>query len=214
MSIALGLIVSPLDFTIVPRWLEYHAVYFDRVIIAVDGEPADVSALIKMFKYFPEYKIQIFSHKLNNDFAGMRNAVVEQNTCDWLVFLDADEELLCAAHIKDEIQTAESGGKKYIAFPRVNFIQGVERKDLYPDYQFRGSIKGSKYQNMAPSSGAVPGCHETLLDIASDTVYISELQILHTKGEFRFRHKGYSDENSKEEDKILTEKLKANNKNA
>jgi hypothetical protein len=224
MTVALGLILSPIDFPLLPQWLEYHAVHFDRVIIAVDC-PFEILGE-KLKEYLPQFspekvvmgtffypnmiysKLEIFSHLLNNDFATMRNSIIERNPCDWLIFLDADEELLHCGRVKEDIANAALQGCQVIAFPRVNYIDGVERKDLYPDYQFRGCSKDCRYINMAPTPGASPGCHETLDRTGGIIGFTSTLEILHTKEKYRFRHKGYSDENSTEEDEVKTNELR------
>jgi hypothetical protein len=212
MKLALGLILSPIDFHLFPQWLEYHSVYFDKVIVAVDCSPELLADyLSKNMPRLPHYKIDIFSFPLKNDFAAMRNAVVERNLstaqCDWLVFLDCDEELLNCQSIKDDIEKAEGLGAGILGFPRINYINGVERKDLYPDIQWRGLTKDGKYVNMSPIQGANPGCHETIF--SPNTIkYFIPLEILHSKEDFRFRHKGYCDENSTKEDLELSNKLR------
>jgi glycosyltransferase involved in cell wall biosynthesis len=211
MKLALGLILSPIDFPLFPQWLEYHSVYFDKVIVAVDCSAEVLTKyLAENMPRLPHYKLDIFSFPLNNDFASMRNAVVQRNLstiqCDWLVFLDCDEELLNCQSIRQDIENAESLGAGIVGFPRINFIGGIERKDLYPDIQWRGLTKGGIYVNMSPSQGASPGCHETIFSPNSNK-YVIPLEILHTKDEYRFRHKGYLDQNSTDEDIKLTNRL-------
>lgn len=57
-------------------------------IIVVDTGSRD-----KTIEIVKEYKVKLINHRWNNDFSEARNVSIRNATCDWILILDADEEI-------------------------------------------------------------------------------------------------------------------------
>lgn len=57
-------------------------------IIVVDTGSSD-----KTIEIVKEYKVTLINHRWNNDFSDARNISIKKATCDWILILDADEEM-------------------------------------------------------------------------------------------------------------------------
>jgi glycosyltransferase involved in cell wall biosynthesis len=83
---------------------------FDEIIICDTGSEDNTIEIAKKYtdKVFTDYK-------WNDNFAEARNHAVSKATSDWILIIDADDELVSTVdNIKKEIATAESKGIKAI----------------------------------------------------------------------------------------------------
>lgn len=78
-----------------------------------------------------EFGAEIYSFAWSDDFAAARNAAIEHATGDWILILDADEELPVAQHAKllADLQRADSLGYR---LPLVNAGQEIEGRSFIP----------------------------------------------------------------------------------
>ncbi|MGB3466664.1 MAG: glycosyltransferase [Cyclobacteriaceae bacterium] len=63
-------------------------------IIVVDAHSSD-----QTLKIAEAYTNKVYSRAWTDDFAAARNFAIEKATCDWLLFIDADEYLQNASHV-------------------------------------------------------------------------------------------------------------------
>ena len=100
----------------------HSATAISESILVIDNESTD--ATVSKAK---AAGATVLSHPLNNDFAQQRNWALEQVNTDWVLFLDADEEISPALLL--EIQKLnEEKYKDITAFfiPRYDYWQGKE----------------------------------------------------------------------------------------
>ena len=101
-------------------------------ILVIDDNSTDKTAEIAR-----KLGVKVFSHPLNNDFAQQRNYGLKKATNDWVLFIDADEEVpeALASEINNLKFTINNG---YLGFyiRRKDFWQGKEI-----NYGETGSIK-------------------------------------------------------------------------
>jgi glycosyltransferase involved in cell wall biosynthesis len=95
-------------------------------IIVVDTGSTDRTVEIAK-----EFGAEIYSHAWNDDFAAARNAALEHATGDWILVLDADEELPEAEHEK---LRADMGKSDVIAYrlPLVNRGKEADGQSFVP----------------------------------------------------------------------------------
>ncbi|HEY1716973.1 MAG TPA: glycosyltransferase [Verrucomicrobiae bacterium] len=95
-------------------------------IIVVDTGSTD-----RTLEIAKEFGAEIYSHAWNDDFSAARNAALEHATGDWILILDADEELPEADHEK---LRADMKNPDVIAYrlPLVNRGQEAEGKSFVP----------------------------------------------------------------------------------
>lgn len=115
---------------------------------------------------------------LVSDFGDARNTVIRQaevEKYDWIVFLDADEELKAPA-VKLIRKYIESGAAEAFALPRIEFVGDKKHYDdsVYPDWQhrvFKLNV-GHNYRG---------GVHESLFkgDILAPVVRLLRCPIYH-----------------------------------
>jgi len=102
-------------------------------IIVVDAESRDKTVQIAR-----EFTDRVTSRPWPG-FAAQKNFALEQGTADWLLSLDADEEV--SPELRDEIATivADAGACEGYAVRRRNMFLGqwIRRGGLYPDWQVR-----------------------------------------------------------------------------
>jgi glycosyltransferase involved in cell wall biosynthesis/SAM-dependent methyltransferase len=121
-----------------------------------------------------EFGAEIHSHKWSNDFSAARNAALEHATGDWVLILDADEELPAAQHAKLCADIKNAGVMAY-RLPLVNVGQEAEGQSFVPRL-FRNApgafFVGRIHEQVFPS--LVPPCKSWGLKTGMGTA-----QILH-----------------------------------
>jgi glycosyltransferase involved in cell wall biosynthesis/ADP-heptose:LPS heptosyltransferase/predicted Zn-dependent protease len=95
-------------------------------IIVVDTGSADRTVEIAK-----EFSAEIYTHTWNDDFSAARNAALEHATGDWILVLDADEELPAAQHAKLLTDMKNSGAMAY-RLPLVNSGLEAEGQSFVP----------------------------------------------------------------------------------
>jgi len=99
--------------------------FCDQVVIVDDDSEDKTIELIKKAK-FP-FEIKIFKHKLDEDFASARNFGMEKADGEWILFIDADEEI--TKELADEIkETVDQNNLEFVAYyiKRRDFFWGME----------------------------------------------------------------------------------------
>jgi glycosyltransferase involved in cell wall biosynthesis len=78
--------------------------FYDEIIVVDDYSTDNTKNQISKIKN-QNYKlnIKIYERKLKNDFAGQRNFGLQKATNDWVLFIDADEEL--TKKLQDEVKS-------------------------------------------------------------------------------------------------------------
>lgn len=71
----------------ISRCLESIKNIADEIIVV------DTGSTDKTVEIANKYESKVSFHKWNNDFSDARNASIKKATKDWILFLDADEEL-------------------------------------------------------------------------------------------------------------------------
>lgn len=95
---------------------------FCNEIIVIDDNSSDKT--VQIAKYF---NTKVFQRSLNDDFSAQRNFGLERASADWVLFIDADEEVSrqLAAEIIEKIKKEDISG---FLFKRKDFIFNQEIK--------------------------------------------------------------------------------------
>lgn len=104
-----------------------NSVLFADEIIVIDDYSEDKT--VEKIKALNKKQIHIFQRHLGDNFSEQRNFGLEKCKNEWILFLDADEEI--TSELKDEIQEAVSITKesiKGIFLKRRDFFKGKELK--------------------------------------------------------------------------------------
>jgi len=99
-----------------------HSVRFSQEVIVVDDASED-----KTKEVAQKEGARVVAHASNGNFAQQRNWAMEQAKTDWILFIDADEELSKEAQSELDQMTGESGIVAY-AIPRRDFFWQTELK--------------------------------------------------------------------------------------
>ena len=78
-----------------------------------------------------EFSAEVFAFAWCDDFAAARNAAIEHATGDWILILDADEEVTAAQHARLEADMKQAGVIGH-RLPLVNFGQENEGRSFIP----------------------------------------------------------------------------------
>ena len=108
-----------------------HIKPYVRKICMVDGESSDNT--VKLTKPLVD-SLEII--RFNGHYGNQKNRAIELCYTDWVLFLDPDERLTEKV-IKRLPSLINQEEYDCISFPRREFIDNVEYKSLYPDYQER-----------------------------------------------------------------------------
>ncbi len=106
---------------------------FSDEIIVVDNKSTD--STIRIAK---ELKATVYSHSAENSFSELRNFAVQKAHGEWLLFVDADEEV--SPKLSKEIQSLiEKSALNGYAIPRRNILLGhaMHWGGWWPDYVLR-----------------------------------------------------------------------------
>ncbi len=95
-------------------------------VIIVDDNSSDHT--VEVVKSFKSKKVQLYERDLNNDFSAQRNFAIEKCKTDWILFLDADEEL--SSTLKENIRRVVNSDSKYDGYKikRVDIFGGKKLK--------------------------------------------------------------------------------------
>lgn len=163
---------------IIVAWNEAHnlsralnslAGLVDEIVVVVDEATTDDTAAIAK-----KYHCKIFTHPHLGFVEPMRNFAISKASGDWILLLDADEELSpeLAAHISKFLTHPSSD---YLRFPRKNLIFGkwITSAHWWPDYVYRLFKRDTLTWTDAIHS--LPQTHGTGLDLPAN----QELALLH-----------------------------------
>lgn len=133
MKIALGMIVKDEQFFL-ERHLPIIAPHFEH-IIAIDAESNDGTIEI-----LQKHGAKVFNRPWNNNFGEARSYCVskaEEEECDWLFMLDADECMFPEDIV--EAKSFMNEDNTFLLFPRVEFQGNAEHFNsrMFPDCQGR-----------------------------------------------------------------------------
>ena len=155
-----------------PRCLDSVKPYVDELIIVDTGSTDDTVAIAQ------QYGATIGHFEWCNDFAAARNYALSLVTGDWVLVLDADEELVVHdPHFRDRWLT-----------PKTPAIYGINRLDLFEVYDVANSINPRLYQKL-PGIHYVGRYHEQLQTHENIPLTMGVMDALEIK------HYGNSDEN-------------------
>ena len=110
----------------------------DEIVVVVDEASTDDTATIAK-----KLKAKVFTHPHTGIVEPMRNYSIAKAQGDWILLLDADEEI--TSELANFIRKAVSGGKAdYYRVPRKNLIFGewIKSEHWWPDYVYRLFRKG------------------------------------------------------------------------
>lgn len=72
--------------------------FFDEIIIVDTGS---TDKTIEKIKELKNNKIKLYFYTWQNDFSKARNFAIRKSTCQWIIFIDADEEMQVIKGLKD-----------------------------------------------------------------------------------------------------------------
>ena len=136
MSVSIAIVTKDEEMNI-RRTLE--SVKWADEIVVVDSGSTDRTCDIAR-----EYGAKVFFEEWKG-FAAQKNSAIQKCTCDWIVSLDADEELLpeCSAEIQ-KIDANPAGACDAYVIRRRNFFMNrwLKRGGAYPDSKVRFFKRG------------------------------------------------------------------------
>lgn len=136
----------------IESYLMHHYKYFDEIII-IDDNSTDASRhIITQLCLENEElrsKVKVFERALNNSFGKQRNFAHSKCNYNWVMHLDADERMpfRVMADMDNLVEALETRGILACAFPRMNFLDGVQSSEHYPDYIRRLLARGVEWVN-------------------------------------------------------------------
>lgn len=136
-------------------------------IIVVDEESSD-----KTLEIAKEFTDKVFVHKSVGFVEPARNFSIEKATGDYILILDADEEIEKGLFSKLK-KIAEEGKADYVLIPRKNltFEAWIKNTGWWPDYQIRFFRKGKvKWQDRIHSKPMVSGSQITLEPLMENAI--------------------------------------------
>ncbi|MCL6629581.1 MAG: glycosyltransferase family 2 protein, partial [Armatimonadetes bacterium] len=134
----------------------------DEIVVVDSGSTDSTLEICK------EYDCRVFNH-IWEGYAQQKNYAISQTNCEWILSLDADEEV--TAELAQEIQAAVSSGRADAYFmPRMNLFLGkwMRHGGWYPDEQLRLFKNGSAEFKLVPLHE-----HAVLRDQSARTSHLS-----------------------------------------
>ena len=177
-TLSLGIICSVDDLSLLAGKINKYIPLFDSVYITVDCDPSEP---IRPFNWFrPFADCQLVKRALNSDFAAQRNSIMARNECDWVLFMDADEDLPTGLrkNLRKIVRIANENQIDVVGFSRINFFDNAFH-EFYPDTQYRLVKHHILYTNNSPYRGASPGLHET--PQGASYLWFNNYNIVHIK---------------------------------
>ena len=160
---------------------------FSEEIIVVDMHSTD-----KTVKIAKKFKAKIFFHEYTRYVEPARNFALSKATGDWILLLDADEEL-SQSLFKELIKIAKENTVDFVEIPRKNIIfnKWILHSRWWPDYLVRffkrGKVKFSEEIHVPPVTS---GKGQKLLATEENTIVHYNFQ---TISQFIERFNRYSD---------------------
>jgi len=101
--------------------------FVDEIVVVDDYSNDDtLNKISKMKKENSKLKFKIFQRNLNGDFAAQRNFGMEKASEEWVLFLDADEEV--SKELKEEIKEVV----RYVTLEREDLVGFyIKRRDYF-----------------------------------------------------------------------------------
>ena len=126
------------------RCLE-SAKWADEIIVVDSGSTDDTLKICK------EYHCRVFNHEWEG-YAKQKNFAIGQAACDWVLALDADEEITPELAREIRAATGSDESAEVYAMPRRNLFLGkwMRHGGWYPDRQLRLFRRGSGTFKMVP----------------------------------------------------------------
>ncbi len=121
-----------------PRALASIKSFADEIVVC------DMHSVDETVKIAKKAGARIFKHKKTGHVEPARNYAIEKAKGDWILILDADEELTPALR-KELKEIVKNPQADYYRLPRKNIIFGkwIEHSRWWPDYNIRFFKKGS-----------------------------------------------------------------------
>lgn len=122
----------------IERCLSSVSSFADDIVVV------DMGSRDKTLDIAREFKAKIFKHPFTGFVEPARNFAIEKANADWILLLDADEEI--HQSLKETlIRLSKSTDKSYFRLPRKNIIFGkwIKYSLWWPDYQIRFFKKGA-----------------------------------------------------------------------
>ncbi len=166
------------------RCLESVAGAVDEIVVVDTGSTDDTRQIAS------EFGARVHSFPWNDSFSDARNASLERATGDWILFLDADEEL--AKESRDVLRrlTAEGTAEGYFV-KIINYLGGEGWIEPCPDLVFRLFRNRPDYR----FRGAV---HEQIVDVILEKNSQARYQVAE---DLVILHHGYLNRQIQEKDK-------------
>lgn len=146
-AITLGLLGRPADLPAIDALLTRLAPHFAAIRVLIDS--ADPACIAGRDGYV--------AHPMNGDFGSQRNRLQDLSETEWMLQIDADEDLDPAlrAALPALAADADRHGLTSLAFPRRNLVDGTQ-SDHWPDVQYRLNRRevrfvGTVHERPAPS---------------------------------------------------------------
>ena len=120
-----------------PRVLESVKDFADEIVVVDMKSDDDTQKIAK------EFEAHVYEHERMGYVEPARNFAIEKATGEWILILDADEEL--TPQLAQELQKiADDGTVDYATVPRKNIIFGkwMQHSRWWPDYNIRFFKKG------------------------------------------------------------------------
>lgn len=137
------------------RCLQSVANEVDEIIIVDTGSTDDTVSIAK------EYGAKVYFHKWNNNFSDARNASLDRATKNWILFLDADEEIEHEEFLKLKKILSLNQNLEAFHLRLVNIISNADIGDAIvlrvfknkPEYRFEGKMHEQIVKSVENLSG-------------------------------------------------------------
>lgn len=116
----------------------------DEIVVVDDGSIDKTVEIIRKLK-IDSRKLKIFQHKSAGYVEPARNFAVSKATGDWILILDADEEIPTSLSARLKQIASKMKQIMYVRIPRKNIIfnKWMKNSGWWPDYNVRFFRKGS-----------------------------------------------------------------------
>jgi tetratricopeptide (TPR) repeat protein len=155
-----------------PRCLASVQPYVDELIVVDTGSTDETTAIAQ------QYNAKVSHFEWCDDFAAARNHALSLVSGDWILTLDADEELV--------VRTQQF--RERLVQPHEPLAYAINRNDLYEVDQIAGGLHLRLYRNL-PGLHYVGRYHEQLQWVGGQSLSIERLE------DIEILHYGNSDEN-------------------
>lgn len=121
----------------------------DEIIIV------DTGSTDRTMEIAREYSAKIYEHPWQNDFSFHRNQSIGYGTCDWILIIDADEELVPAEHetIKMAIKRQDVDAISFVVYNKIQ----LGRVGFLNSHRMFRNHKGFKYHGIVHNQLEITG---------------------------------------------------------